>query len=126
MRREVARREDVVLQLLAEPRGDLEGMIGGQAGAPGGAHVAAPELHPDAHERRYVYLQPAVAAGNVHPVETGIQQGLMDVLRVIGALLGLGLLTEQLGAQGADALYQFVANPLHPPSLPKSGHRTIL
>ena len=50
----------------------------------------------------------------------------MDVLRVIGALLGLGLLTDELRAQGADALHQFVANPLHPPSLLKDGHRTIL
>ena len=105
---EVAVAEDLGLRLLAPPRGDLQGVRGGERHAPAGRDTAARELLRHAHERRGVELVAAVAARHVAAVEARIEEVLVELLGVVGALLGVRLRGDQLRPQRDRASDQLI------------------
>ena len=77
-----------------------------EAQAPRGGEVARGDLGDHAQERRQVDLEAAVAARHEHPVEAGLAERLVDLLRVVGPPLGLRRLLDQQRPQRSRALDQ--------------------
>ena len=95
-----------------EPGADLQRVVGHEAHAPAGGHVAAGHLDPDLRVRRDVGLDAAVAARHEQAVEAGVVDRLVEVLGRAAQRLGLrGALGEQR-AQRAGALQQLVGGHL--------------
>src|SRR6185437_601845 len=91
--------EQLGLHLLLEEHPGLEGMAGREAQAPGGRRAATGNRHADPPERAEVELEPAVALRDEHVVEAALEERLVDLLRVVGALLGLRLQLDEARAQ---------------------------
>jgi hypothetical protein len=79
-----------------------------QAEAPRGRRAAAGELdeHPD--ERQHVELVAAVPPRNIDPVEAGLLERLVQLRRVVGAFLGVGLQLDHPGTELPGAPDQVV------------------
>src|SRR6185312_5160980 len=100
--------EQLGLHLLLEEHPGLEGMAGREAQAPGSRRAATGNRHADPPERAEVELEPAVALRDEHVVEARLEERLVDLLRVIGARLGLGLQLNEARSQLVGARDQLV------------------
>ena len=91
--------EQLGLHLLLEQHPRLEGVPRGKAHAPGRRRAAARDRDDHPPERAEVELEPAVALRDEHVVEARLEERLVDLLRVVGALLRLGLELDQARTQ---------------------------
>jgi len=104
--------EDLVLRLLGEPGADLQRVVGHEAHAPAGGHVAAGHLDPDLRVRRDVGLDAAVAARHEQAVEARVLDGAVQVLRRASQHLGLGGALLEEGTQLAGTAQELVGGDL--------------
>ena len=99
----VAVAEDLGLRPLLEQRRDLKRVSRGEAQTPGRRRAAPCDRAHRPQEDGKLELVAAVAPRHEHAVEARPQEFLVHLLRVVGALLGLGLPLDELRPKGFRA-----------------------